>query len=84
MNFLIFRDFSRIFVIFDEFIWIYFELKKNKKSDFFIACWCGSSHVEVEKGVATWQHKITPHGAEYEGAHVCACVCIGACEWLVR
>ena len=30
MNFLIVRDFSRIFLIFDEFIWIYFELKRIK------------------------------------------------------
>ena len=28
--FLIFRDFSRIFLIFYEFIWIYFELKRIK------------------------------------------------------
>ena len=27
MNFLIFKDFSIIFIIFNEFIWIYFELK---------------------------------------------------------
>ena len=30
MNFLIFRNFSRIFLIFYEFIWIYFELKRIK------------------------------------------------------
>ena len=30
MNFLVFRDFSRIFLIFNEFIWISFELKKRK------------------------------------------------------
>ena len=36
MNFLIFRDFSRIFMIFDEFIYIYlylFWIKNNKKLD---------------------------------------------------
>ena len=31
MNFLIFRDFFGIFLIFYEFIWIYFKLKINKQ-----------------------------------------------------
>ena len=30
MNFLIFRDFLRIFLFFNKFIWIYFKLKRIK------------------------------------------------------
>ena len=37
MNFLILGIFLENFLIFQEFIWIYFELKRIKKSDF-IAC----------------------------------------------
>ena len=41
MNFLMFMDFSIIFLIFYEFIWIYFELKTIKKSYFYrVLTWC--------------------------------------------
>ena len=35
MNFLIYRDFSEIFLSFYEFIWNYFELKRIKKIKFY-------------------------------------------------
>ena len=77
VNFLIFRDFSRIFLIFYEFISIYFELKRIK--NIFLLC------VDVEADVA-WE-KMHRHMAAYVHAtwrthmHLRACVpvCVSAC-----
>ena len=79
INFLIFKDFFRIFVIFYEFIWIYLELKGLKIRLKIMLTWLG---------IATWRHVHTPshdicvrrcvrtcaHVSTYMS--VCACVCV--------
>ena len=73
MNFLILRDFYRIFLLFYESNLIYFELKwmKNK---FLIAWWHGSS-CDANKIIApcdnVWEHRVS---------HTCTCAHV----WLMR
>ena len=78
MNFLIFRDFFRIFLIFDEFIWIYFEFKRIKKTNL--------SFTDVAAHVA-WAKMVSPRGGgrtchvphAFVCTRVCACVCMCVC-----
>ena len=70
MNVLIFWNFSRFFLIFYKFIWIYFELKRIKKIKFYrMLTWHerkGRRHV-VAYECTTWRKRM------------CARVCAHAC-----
>ena len=78
MNFLIFRDFSRIFLIFYEFNSIYFEIKMNKKLYFFsranvaddVAEATPCRHVAVYEH-ATWRTRILVCAGVRAYARVC-------------
>ena len=71
-----FRDFSIIFMIFNEFIWIYFELKRNKIIK--------TSHAEVEADAA--HRKMCHRVAAYVYAmwrarmHECVSAHVRVCE----
>ena len=71
MNFLIFRDFFQIFLIFYEFIWIYIELKRMKNM-IYIASKRGSWRGTGKNGIVTWQSMNMPRGAR---------VCVRACVY---
>ena len=73
MNFLIFRDFSGIFLIFNEFNLIYFELKINKK----IILSCVDVAAKVA-GLKTRRHMVMYIHTVWH-THVCARVCV--CVW---
>ena len=68
MNFLIFREFSRIFLNFSKFILDLFQFYKNKSYHFL-------SLVDVAVDAAS---VCTRHVAMYVYRHVCACVRVQA------
>ena len=73
INLIIFKDFSRIFLILYKFIWIYFELKRIKKSDLYrMLTWQLTWHERK------WHH----HVAAYEHAIWCTCMCVRMCARL--
>ena len=70
-----FMNFSSIILFFYEFIWICFELKRIKKSNFYrVLSWQLTYRRQID--VATWQHTNTPCGARI---CICALVCVQVC-----